>query len=326
MTKSRKVQIFGILFFILIVSYLLTGFFTVAPDEQAVVRRFGKIISPRLEPGIHYRIPWPVDQVSTLKTTTVMKVGVGFELKEESQTQTSGSFQGNLPGAREAEPISQEPLMGVELLTGDTNIINVAMILQYVIQDPALFLFEVENPHRLIGTIAVSILTETVLNLSVDEVLTSGRLVIQDTVKQKTQQLLDSYQSGIHLVSANIMAINLDSSVAQAFQDVSNAKADRERKINEAHSYVNNLLPKTRGEAQSLLLEAQAYKEKKISEATGDANRFKEFLKEYEKSPDITRRRIYLEAMEKILPKIKKYYIDSDGGKVPVNLRLSANP
>jgi membrane protease subunit HflK len=306
MTQKRKVQLVGILFLVLMVGYLSTGFFTVAPDEQAVIRRFGKIISSRLGPGMHYRIPWPVDQVNTLKTTAVMKTGVGFELVAEGQ--------------------GQESPLGMELLTGDTNILNIAMVLQYVIQDPALFLFEVEDPQKLIKNVAASILTETVLNLPVDEVLTSGRLVIQDTVKQKTQEALDRYKSGIHVISANIMSINLDPAVVQAFQDVSNARADKERKINEAHSYVNNLLPKTRGEAQSLLLEAQGYKEKKISEATGEANRFKEFLKEYEKSPDVTRTRLYLEYMEKILSKVKKYYIDSDNGKIPVNLRLSTTP
>jgi membrane protease subunit HflK len=306
MTKTRKVQLIGITLFALFAGYMATGFFTVAPDEQAVIRRFGKIVSPRLEPGIHYRIPWPVDQVNVLKTTTIMKTGVGFDLVEGGQ--------------------NQEPPMGMELLTGDTNIISIAMALQYVIQDPTLFLFEVDNPQQLIKNVAASILTETILNLTVDQVLTSDRLTIQDTVKQKTQKSLDAYKSGVHIVSANIMSMSLDQSVVPAFQDVSNARADKERKINEAHSYVNNLLPKTRGEAESMLLEAQGYKEKKIANATGEANRFKEFLKEYEKSPDITKTRLYIEAMEKILTKVKKYYLDSDKGKVPVNLRLSATP
>jgi membrane protease subunit HflK len=230
-----------------------------------------------------------------------MKTGVGFDLPDgEGQTVT-----------------------GMELLTGDTNIISVAVVLQYVIRDPTTFLFAVENPQALIGSLAESVLTEAVLTMPVDEVLTTGRLAIQEHVKIETQAILDRYNSGIQLTSANIMAIALDRSVAQAFQDVANAGADREKKINEGRAYANNLLPKARGEARSTVLAAQSYKEQRIAEAIGNSTRFLELLAEYNKAPDITRTRLYLEAMEKILPKVRKYVIDSEHGQRPVNLRLS---
>src|SRR5439155_18091579 len=271
-----------------VAGYLVAGVFTVAADEQAVIRRFGRVAA-RLGPGIHYRLPWPVDRVDVIKTTAVMKTGVGFELPE-----------------------GEARVVGVEILTGDTNIVSVAMTLQYVIGNPAAFLFDIETPAALVGLVAESVLTETVLGMPVDEVLTTGRLAIQERVKTRTQTILDRYDSGIQLTSANMMGITLDGSVAQAFQDVANAGADRENKINQGRAYANDLLPKARGEARSMVLAAQSYKEQHVAEAIGNTTRFLELLAEYNKAPDVTRTRLYLEAMEKVLPKLKKYVIDSE--------------
>jgi modulator of FtsH protease HflK len=287
---------------LVITGYLLTGVFTVAADEQAVIRRFGRVVA-RLGPGIHYRLPWPVDRVNVIKTTSVMKTGVGFDLLE-----------------------GDARLSGVEILTGDTNIVSVAMTLQYVIRNPAAFLFDIESPPALVGSVAESVLTETVLGMPVDEVLTTGRLTIQDRVKTRTQAILDRYDSGIQITSASMMGITFDASVAQAFQDVSSASADRENKINQGRSYANDLLPKARGEARSMVLAAQSYKDQHVAEAIGDTTRFLELMKEYNKAPDVTRTRLYLEAMEKILPKVRKYVIDSERGQKPINLRLGPTP
>jgi membrane protease subunit HflK len=285
-----------------VAGYLLTGIFTVAADEQAVIRRFGRVAA-RLGPGIHYRLPWPVDRVDVMKTTSVMKTGVGFDLAEGD--------------ARVA---------GVEILTGDTNIVSVAMTLQYVIRNPAAFLFAIETPPALLGSVAESVLTETILGMPVDEVLTTGRLTIQERVKTRTQAILDRYDSGIQITSASMMGITFDGSVAQAFQDVASAGADRENKINQGRSYANDLLPKARGEARSMVLAAQSYKDQHVAEASGNTTRFLELMTEYNKAPDVTRTRLYLEAMEKILPKLRKYVIDSDHGRKPINLRLGPTP
>jgi len=293
-------QWLGGILVVALAAYVLSGVFTVAADEQAVVRRFGRVTG-RLGPGIHYRLPWPVDRVDVVKTTTVMKTGVGFDL-----------------------PRAEAPIAtGMEILTGDTNIIGVAIVLQYVTRNPAAVLFQIEDPPTLIGSLAESVLTETVLGMPVDEVLTTGRLEIQERVKTGTQALLDRYESGIQLTSANIMAITLDSSVAQAFQDVANASADREKKINDGRSYANDLLPRARGEARSMVLAAQSYKQQRVAEAQGNTTRFLELLAEYQKAPGVTRSRLYLEAMEKVLPKVRKYVIDSERGTNPVQLHLS---
>lgn len=282
-------------------AYLATGVYVVDTDEEAVVRRFGAIAG-EVGPGMHYRLPWPIDQVDVLKTTSVMKTGVGFVLREDGQDATDG----------------------MEVLTGDTNILSIALALQYVIQDPADFLFATESAEALIGAIAEAALTETVLAMPVDEVLTTGRLAIQERVKSATQARLAEYRSGVRITSSNIMTIMLDKSVAEAFQEVTDAMADREKSRNEARMYANNLIPKTRGEAHALVREAQGFRQQRIAQAVGNTSRFLALLEEYRKAPAITQARLYLEAMEEILPQVTMYVIDSEEGQVPVNLRVGA--
>jgi modulator of FtsH protease HflK len=289
----------GLALLLLLAAYLGAGFYLVDTDEQAVVRRFGAITA-RVGPGMHYRLPWPIDQVDVVRTTSVMKTGVGFRLPEGEQA----------------------TVVGMELLTGDTNILNVALVIQYVISSPADFLFRIEDPQTLIGHLAETVLTETVTAMAVDDVLTTGRLAIQEQVKTATQAMLDRYQGGIQITSSNIMTITLDGSVAEAFQEVTDAMADREKSRNEARMYANNLIPKARGEATVVVSEARAYKQQRISAAAGNTDRFLAVLEEYQKAPEITRSRLYLEAMERILPNVKLYVVDSEGGRVPFTLRV----
>jgi membrane protease subunit HflK len=287
----------GLALLALAVAYGAAGFYVVGTDEQAVVRRFGAIAA-RVGPGMHYRLPWPVDQVDIVKTTSVMKTGVGFPLN------------------------TGEQVVGMELLTGDTNILNVALVLQYVVRSPADFLFRIEDPGILIGHLAETVLTEIAVGMAVDDVLTTGRLALQERVKSETQAMLDRYQSGIQITSSNIMAITLDPSVAAAFQEVTDAMADREKSRNEARIYANNLIPKARGEAHGVIREAHAYKQQRVAEAIGNTDRFLALFEEYQKAPEITRARLYLEAMERVLPRTKTYVVDTDRGRVPFTLRV----
>ena len=209
----------------------------------------------------------------------------------------------------------------MELLTGDTNILSVALVLQYVIRSPADFLFRIEDPE---GPDRQSRRDRA----DRDRGRHGGRrradhrpAGTQERVKTETQAMLDRYQSGIQLTSSNIMAITLDTSVAQAFQEVTDAMADREKSRNEARIYANNLLPKARGEAHAVVRAAQAYKQQRIAEAIGNTDRFLALLEEYEKAPEITRSRLYLEAMERILPKVQMRGRHREG-EVPLNLRV----
>jgi modulator of FtsH protease HflK len=300
--RLRRGRMYWLPFVLLCIlgAYLSSGFYIVGADERAVVRRFGAI-DARIGPGMHYRLPWPVDRVDIVKTTSVMKVVVGFALPTGDSEAPSG----------------------MQLLTGDTNILNAALVLQYVIRDPAQFLFDVEDTQSFVEAVAEGVLTETVLGMPIDEVLTRGRVTVQEHVKAKTQEILDRRNSGVAIISANIMTMTLDRSVAQAFKDVADAMADRENMMNEARAYRSNLIPKARGEARAQLSEAEAYKKQRIADAVGETSRFLALQKEYEKAPDITRARLYLEAMEKILPKAQLYVIDSDRGRVPLHLKVT---
>jgi modulator of FtsH protease HflK len=297
--RARALWSAVVVFVLLIAACLATGFHLVAVDEQALVRRFGAPHA-RLGPGMHWQLPWPIDRVDMLKTTSVSKVGLGFALPEGEQ----------------------ETVIGTELLTGDTNILSIALALQYVIRDPADFLLHVEDPRALLDVLGESVLTQVLAGMSVDEVLTTGRLAIQDRVKAKTQELLDRYRSGVQITASSIMAITLDAVVAQAFQEMADAMADRERSRNEARVYAANLLPKARGEAHALVQAAQARREQRIAQAMGATSRLKALQQEYAKAPELTRTRLYLEAMEKTLPRVKAYILDTEHGQAPVSLRV----
>jgi membrane protease subunit HflK len=294
--------VLGVALLALAAAYLGSGFYVVGTDERGVVRQFG-MMAEHVGPGMHYRLPWPIDRVDVLKTTSVMKTGVGFVLPDN--------------------PADAQHVMGIELLTGDTNIVSIALVLQYVIGNPADFLFRVEAPQELVDTVAQAVLAEAVAAMPIDEVLTTGRVAMQDKVKTRTQEILDRYRSGVQINSASIMAMTLDPSVAEAFQDVANAMADRDKLQNEARAYQNDQIPKARGEARTVIGEAEAYRQERIAEAVGETDRFLALLKEYEKAPEITRSRLYLEAMEKILPKVKLYVLDTDNGHAPLNLRVT---
>ena len=181
--RRHRYWIFAIICLFLGV-HLGSGFYVVGADERAVVRRFGAV-EAETGPGMHYRFPWPVDGLDVVKTTSVKKVGVGFAI----------------PAGKSAAP------SGMELVTGDTNIINAALVLQYVIRDPAEFLFQIEEAPVYVAAVAEAVLTETVIGMPIDEVLTRGRVAVQERVKAQTQKLLDRRRSGIRIVSANIMTM-----------------------------------------------------------------------------------------------------------------------
>jgi modulator of FtsH protease HflK len=281
---------------ILAAGYILSGIYTIDPDSCGIVARFGKIIANWIPPGLHYRLPFPIDQLYKVKTTTNYKMSVGFKLIDE---------------IRNIKPKPEE----TQWLTGDTNIIDIKTMIQYTISEPSKFLFNSEDPQLILRRAAETNLTQLLGTLGVDDVLTTKKTWIQSELKLMTQKVINYDDLGILIVSVNLMSVDPPEEVLPAFQDVSDAKAGREKIINEAQGYANETIPKARGEAQSIILQAEGEKNSRISEAKGEAERFLKHLDEYRKAPELTKERLYLEFAGKVLPKMKKYITDNKKGK-----------
>ncbi len=275
--------------------YALSGIYFVQPDEQAVVQRFGRALPERVQPGVHYHLPFPIDRVNKLKVRQVRQVTVGAELA--------------------GQQLGQAPTRRAEFLTGDQNLVNVVMTVQYTIADPGAYLFHTKDVESLIAKAAEAGLAQAVAGRAVDSLLTTGKVETQTTIRRTAQQILDrQYHVGITITAVTITQTTPPAEVADAFRDVASARADRDRITNEAYAYANDVLPKARGEAKKLLNEAYAYRTKKINEAQGDAARFAKLAAEYAKAKQVTSDRLYIETMEEILPKIKKLVVDPKSG------------
>lgn len=292
-----------------IIIYALSGVYVVNPGEAAVVRRFGAVIQPRVEEGLNYRLPWPIERVDIVNVAAVRRESVGV-------TEPTGE-----------DHIHDEPMNKFRALTGDTNIIDVEVIVQYQVRDPADYLLKVDYPpYRLIRETVRGSVTNLIAGLPVDEILTTERQRLQDSIRADTQGRLDSYHSGLSIVSVNLQKAYPPDEVADAFRDVASAGEDKAKAINEAQGYANSIVPQARGEAQQILAEAKAYSAQVVNTAQGAAQAFASVLAEYRANSQIygqpvTLYRYYLETIEKILPRVRVYVVNNTDGE-QVNLRL----
>jgi len=294
--------LFGTILVLVIVLYLASGIFVVAPDEQGVVRRFGKFV--RIEsPGLNYHLPYPIETVLTPAVTQVKRVEIGF------RTITFG------PPARYRE-IPVEALM----LTGDENIVSAEAIVQYKIKDPVNYLFNIILHEQTVRSASEATLRQVIGERKIDEALTVGKYEIQEETKRLLQKLLDSYKAGILVVAVQLQDVNPPKEVQDAFKDVASAKEDKSRYINQAQGYRNDLIPKARGEAVKMTKEAEGYKIERIKKAEGDVAKFNSILTEYKKGEYITQARLYLETMEEILPNMNKIIVDLEENQSLINL------
>lgn len=291
----------------LLLIYLLTGIYVVNPGEVAVVKLFGKVVQKRVSEGLHYRFPWPIEAVDVVNVSSIRREGIGIMLPEHKSIHSSPQT--------------------IQFLTGDENIIDIKAVIQYRIKDAPAYLYNVKYaPYLLINEAIRSAITEIGGSMRVDEMLTIGKERLQRLIRARAQKTLDGYESGLQLVGINLKKVYPPEEVAQAFRDVSNAKQDREKKINDAWGYRNTVIPQARGDAEKILREGEAYKIDVINRSGGEAARFEKMLAEYEKnkkiySADVTRSRLYLETMEKVMSRVKKYVVNNrNGGKL--NLRL----
>jgi membrane protease subunit HflK len=283
-----------------IILYLIIGiwivfscFYIVEADEQGVVKRFGKYNRTE-NPGVHFKLPWPVEEVQKPKVTQVKRIEIGFRTVDPG------------PPARYRE-VPEESLM----LTGDLNIVSSEFIVQYRIKNAEEYLFNAKDVETVLRDAAEAAKRQVVGDKEIDYVLTVGKAEVQTEVGILLQEIMDSYEAGIHIVAVQLQDVEPPKPVIGAFKDVASAKEDKDKFINQAEAYRNEVIPRAQGEAQKLLNEAQAYKEEKINRAKGEADRFTKILEESKKAEDVTRKRLYLETMESVLSGMDKFIIDS---------------
>ncbi|MFB3827376.1 MAG: FtsH protease activity modulator HflK [Bryobacteraceae bacterium] len=277
----------------IVVLWLLTGVYLVAPDQQAVETRFGRVVDRRVMPGIHFSMPWPIDRVTRLKVRQLQRLVVGGDLPD-----------GVLGRSQPAQS---------QFLTGDQNLIHMRVVVQYSVGVPVDYLFRNADVARAVGAAVEAELARRVAHRGVDAVLTTEKSAIQEEVREGAQRRLNQYDSGVLLSTVNIETAGPPPEAADAFRDVASARADAARIVNESQGYANDVIPKARGEARQLLESSEAYKQRKINEAAGDAARFTQVAAEYDKAAQVTGRRLYVETMEQILPRIKKLIVDPNG-------------
>lgn len=287
----------------IVAMYLLSGLYVVQPDERGVVTRFGRVVADDIQPGIHYRLPWPIDSVARPQVTAIKRMSVGYRIVDQ--------LRGLTPTPRE-----------IQFVTGDTNIIEAQLLIQYIVSDAGAFLYATEEPQWLVRKVGESVLTEKIGSLGVDAMLTTGKLEVERTVKARSQEVLDAYGAGIQIVAAHLQEVSPPREVADSFREVASAREDRNRIIHEANGYLNRVVPTARGEAERLIASAEGYRTEKISYAEGEASRFATVLAEYWKGPNAARERIYLEVMEEVLSKVQKYILDEKAGEGRLALRF----
>jgi len=287
---------------VLILACLATSFYTVEADEIAVVLMFGKAVR-QAEPGLHFKLPLGIERAINLPVRKVFKEEFGFRtLRAGVRTQY------------DSRDDAEESL----LLTGDLNIADVEWVVQYKIKDPQNFLFFVRNPQRALRDLAESVMSRVIGDRTVTEVLTVGRIEIASEVQTHLQRLLDLYQTGLDVTTVTLQDVNPPDEVKAAFNAVNEAKQEKERLINEAWRDYNQSVPKSKGLAAQQISEAQGYALKRVNEAQGDADRFKAIRSEYQKAKEVTRRRLYLETMKAVLPKVKEIYIIDGNINAPI--------
>ena len=279
-------------FLILLILWLFSGFYKVNANEQGVVLRFGKWVRTTV-PGLHYHIPFPIEKAITPKVTKVNKTEIGFRTFKESK-----------------RLLSEESLM----LTGDENIVDINFSVFWVINDAGKFLFNLRKPENSIKSVSESVMREVIGNSQIASVLAEGRQDIETESIEAIQVVLDNYESGIKITQLQLQKVDPPDQVIDSFRDVQRARADKEKAINEAIAYKNDIIPKARGESAKIVQEAEAYKKEVVARSQGDANRFNSILTSYKTNKDVTKNRIYLETLEEILQNANKIIIDTKQG------------
>ena len=307
--KSQFRAIIMGLIAVLVVIALLTAFYTVQAESQGVVLRFGKYIKT-VEPGLKFKLPFGIDTVQIVPVRRQLKQEFGVSTRDATNPYqyTSSSEQ------------SREKSM----VTGDLNAASVEWIVQFRVNNPKQFLFQVKEPESTLRAVSESVMREVVGDRTVDEVITVGRQEIEVVALQRMQELVDNYKMGLSIDQVQLKDVNPPPPVQPSFNEVNQAQQQREQLINVANGEYNKVVPKARGEADQKIRSAEGYALKRVNEAEGDATKFTALFTEFLKAPEVTKRRLHLETMRSIIPKMgKKIILDSDAKQILPLLQIA---
>ncbi len=303
----RPYPVVVVVFLIIGVIFLVSVFYTVQTNEVGVILRFGKFVRIT-QPGLHAKLPFGIEKVYPVKIEYIYKEEFGFRTKSAGIKTTY-----------QTKSYDSESLM----LTGDLNVLDMEWIVQFKIKDPVKALFNIRNLEKTLRDLSESVMRKSVGDYSFNQGLTTRRIEINNEAQENLQQILDSYESGIQVVTVKLQDVNPPNPVKPAFNEVNQAKQEREKLINQAWEIYNQKIPQAKGEALKMIKQAEGYALEKINMAQGDAKRFELLWESYKLAKDVTLRRLYLENMNDILKKAgKKYIIDPDQQGILPLLRL----
>lgn len=292
--------------------YLLSGFYKISESELGVVQRFGKIIDGKVEPGGHYKLPWPVDTITKVPVKTTHTI----EIKDFSLIASNAKED----KFRKATGLSSY------CITGDNNIVFIDFLIRYNIVDPIKYLFNLKNNEDYLKQVACSAAIKSLASKTVDDILTVGKKGVEIYLKREIQQNLGQLESGLGISAIEIKEVSPHKGVRTYFERVINAQIRKRELINNAESYRNENLPKTKGTAMQIEEEAWAYKTEVVSRAQGEVDRFRKQLNEYSKAKKITKQKMYLDFIQDKFPALKKIIlVDNSGEKRIIDLRLLSN-
>ncbi len=293
-----------------VVAYALSGIYSVKPNEQAVHQRFGRIVDPRVLPGIHYRLPWPIDRVDKVPIRTVHRLEIDdFQPGDDPRT-AAGVFR-------------MMTQLDSFCVTGDNNVVNVGCAIQYTISDPAAFMFRPVAPETILRAVACNSMLHCLSGMEVDKALTVSHPQIADAIYQQTNQRLEELGIGLRVMAVDLLPVRPPGAVKSYFDDVVNAQIDNRKMVNQAEADRNERVARADVEATRIIEEAKGAKATAIARAEGDASRFTQQLEEYRKSPAVTRCRLWLDFAKEVLAKIqRKYVVEADQTGPAAHIRI----
>jgi membrane protease subunit HflK len=281
-----------------------TSYYTVQPEERAVVKRFGAVIE-QTDPGLHFKLPFGIDTAQTVPTERVLKQEFGFRT---TSVETRSEYE---TGGLDSESMT---------LTGDLNIIKVEWVVQYRVSDPVKWLYQIREPDETLRDVSEAVMRQIVGNRLGSDVLTIGRVDIASQARDEMQGIMDGFSSGVSIITVELQDVLPTKRVQPAFNEVNIARQEQERMINEAEKRKNQVIPRASGQANQLVAEAEGYAAARVNAAHGEASRFSNILAEYKQAPEVTRRRLYLEMVNDTLPKVGQVLVVQPGQQGPLPL------